>query len=101
MPVVDGSLVDLAALCERDVTKDEVNAAFQAAGAAGPLAGRLRYTTDPVVSTDVNRRLSLVRVRLRAHPSRGQARQSLRLVDNEWGYTARLVDLTRLVAHTS
>ncbi len=53
VPVVDGSLVDLAALCERDVTKDEVNAAFQAAGAAGPLAGRLRYTTDPVVSTDV------------------------------------------------
>ena len=53
VPVVDGSLVDLAVLLERDVTVDEVNSAFEAAGASGPLARRVRYTTDPVVSSDV------------------------------------------------
>jgi glyceraldehyde 3-phosphate dehydrogenase len=53
VPVVDGSLVDLAVLLDREVTVAEVNAAFEAAAASGPLAGRLRYTTDPVVSSDV------------------------------------------------
>jgi glyceraldehyde-3-phosphate dehydrogenase/erythrose-4-phosphate dehydrogenase len=46
-------VVDLAVLLECDVTVDEVNSAFEAAGASGPLAGRLRYTTQPVVSSDV------------------------------------------------
>lgn len=41
VPVVDGSLVDLTVILDRDVTVEEVNAAFQAAGANGPLAGRL------------------------------------------------------------
>jgi glyceraldehyde 3-phosphate dehydrogenase len=53
VPVVDGSLVDLAVLLERDVTAEMINAAFEVAGWKGPLVGRLRYTTDPIVSTDV------------------------------------------------
>ena len=65
----------------------------------GPLAGRLRYTTDPVVSTRRHRRL-----RPRACSTRALTQASGRLAkvfgwyDNEWGYTARLVELTRLVA---
>jgi len=101
VPAVDGSLVDLAALCERDVTKDEVNAAFQAAGAAGPLAGRLRYTTDPVVSTDVIGDSASCVFDSGLTQAAGRLVKVFGWYDNEWGHTARLVDLTRLVAHTS
>ena len=99
VPVVDGSLVDLAVLLDRQVTVAEVNAAFEAAGTTGSLAGRLRYTTDPVVSTDV------IGDSASCVFDSGLTQASGRLVkvfgwyDNEWGYTARLVDLTRLVAH--
>jgi glyceraldehyde 3-phosphate dehydrogenase (phosphorylating) len=97
VPVVNGSLVDLAALLDRDVTVAEVNDAFTAA-AAGSLNGILRYTTEPVVSTDVM-----------GDPAScildGSLTQvSERLVkvfgwyDNEWGYTCWLADVTRLVA---
>ena len=46
------SLTDLAAVLGRDVTAEQVNAAFEAA-ADGPMAGILRYSTDPLVSRDI------------------------------------------------
>jgi glyceraldehyde 3-phosphate dehydrogenase len=98
VPVVDGSLVDLVVLLDKEVTAAQVNAAFEVAAGSAPLAGRLRYTTDPIVSADViGDPASCV-----FDSSLTQA--SARLVkvfgwyDNEWGYTARLIDLTRLVA---
>lgn len=100
VPVVDGSLVDLAVLLERDVTVDEVNAAFEAAGAAGPLAGRLRYTTDPVVSSDVIGDSASCLFDSSLTQASGKFVKVFGWYDNEWGYTARLVDLTRLVAKT-
>ena len=50
VPVVDGSLVDLGVLLDREVTVEEINEAFAAAAAEGPLAGRLRYEDEPFVS---------------------------------------------------
>ncbi len=98
VPVVDGSLVDLGVLLERDVTVDEVNTAFEQAGASGPLAGRLRYTTDPVVSTDVIGDSASCVFDSSLTQTAGQFVKVYGWYDNEWGYTARLVDLTRLVA---
>jgi glyceraldehyde 3-phosphate dehydrogenase len=98
VPVVDGSLVDLAVLLDREVTVDEVNAAFEAAGASGPLAGRLRYTTDPVVSTDVIGDPSSCLFDSALTQASGRLVKVFGWYDNEWGYTARLVDLNRLVA---
>ena len=98
VPVVDGSLVDLAVLLERDVTAAEVNAAFEAAGATGPLAGRLRYTTDPVVSSDVIGDSASCVFDSELTWASGRFVKVFGWYDNEWGYTARLVDLTRLVA---
>jgi glyceraldehyde 3-phosphate dehydrogenase len=97
VPVVNGSLVDLAGLLDRDVTVAEVNDAF-AAAAKGSLAGILRYTTEPVVSTDViGDAASCI-----LDGSLTQVNERLVKVfgwyDNEWGYTCRLADLTRLVA---
>jgi glyceraldehyde 3-phosphate dehydrogenase len=100
VPVVDGSLVDLTAVLTRDADAAEINAAFEAAAESGPLAGRLRYSTEPIVSSDViGDPASCV-----FDAPLTQAAPGLVKVfgwyDNEWGYTARLVDVTRLVGHT-
>jgi glyceraldehyde 3-phosphate dehydrogenase len=98
VPVVDGSMVDLAALLDREVTAEEVNAAFETAGSAGPLAGRLRYTRDPVVSTDIIGDSASCVFDSQLTQASGRLVKVFGWYDNEWGYTARLVDLTRLVA---
>jgi glyceraldehyde 3-phosphate dehydrogenase len=96
VPVEDGSLTDLAVVLSRDVTAEEVNQAF-AAAAAGPLAGIVRYSTDPIVSRDViGEPASCV-----FDAPLTQASRTLVKVfgwyDNEWGYTCRLADLATLV----
>jgi glyceraldehyde 3-phosphate dehydrogenase len=98
VPVVDGSMVDLAALLDREAMADEVNAAFEAASSGGSLAGRLRYTTDPVVSTDVIGDSSSCVFDAQLTQASGRLVKVFGWYDNEWGYTARLVDLTRLVS---
>jgi glyceraldehyde 3-phosphate dehydrogenase (phosphorylating) len=101
VPVVDGSLVDLAVLLDRDVTAADVNAAFEAASSAGSLAGRLRYTTDPIVSTDVIGDSASCLFDSGLTQAAGRMTKVFGWYDNEWGYTARLVDLTHLVASSS
>jgi glyceraldehyde 3-phosphate dehydrogenase len=100
VPVPDGSITDLVVELGRDVTKDEVNAAFKAA-ADGPLKGVLYYTEDPVVSTDIvgspasctfDSSITMV--------SGGNQAKIFGWYDNEWGYSCRLADLTALVAST-
>jgi glyceraldehyde 3-phosphate dehydrogenase len=98
VPVVDGSLVDLAALLEVEVTVDGVNAAFQAAAQEGPLAGLLRYTTEPLVSTDVIGDAASCVFDSGLTQASGHFIKVFGWYDNEWGYTCRLADLTRLVA---
>jgi glyceraldehyde 3-phosphate dehydrogenase len=98
VPVIDGSLVDLAALLHTDVTVADVNAAFESSGASGPLAGRLRYTTEPIVSTDVIGDPASCVFDASLTQAAGRMVKVFGWYDNEWGYTARLVDLTRLVA---
>ena len=98
VPVVDGSLVDLAVLLDREVTAQEVNDAFAAASAEGPLAGRLRYTTEPMVSTDVIGDPASCVFDSGLTQASGRFVKVFGWYDNEWGYTCRLADLTRLVA---
>lgn len=86
-------------LLERDTTVTEVNAAFEAAGAAGPLAGKLRYTTDPVVSSDIIGDPASCVLDSALTQAAGRMVKAFGWYDNEWGYTARLVDLTRLVTN--
>jgi glyceraldehyde 3-phosphate dehydrogenase len=96
VPVEDGSLTDLTVALGYEATVEEVNSAF-AEAASGPLAGVLRYTTDPVVSRDIiGDPASCV-----FDASLTQADRNLVKVfgwyDNEWGYTCRLADLAALV----
>jgi glyceraldehyde 3-phosphate dehydrogenase len=97
VPVVDGSLVDLTVLVEQDVDVPTVNAAFATAAHAGPLAGRLRYSSDPLVSTDVIGDPASCVFDSKLTEASGRMVKVFGWYDNEWGYTARLVDLTRLV----
>src|SRR5438093_8766106 len=53
VPIPDGSVTDLVATLKRDVSVDDVNAAYHAAAERGPLAGKLVYTEDPIVSSDI------------------------------------------------
>jgi glyceraldehyde 3-phosphate dehydrogenase len=101
VPVVDGSLVDLAAIVEWDATVSKVNEAFADAAASGPLAGRLRYCTDPIVSTDVVGDPASCVFDSALTQVSGPLIKVFGWYDNEWGYTARLVDLTRLVGGKS
>ncbi|MFG3189381.1 type I glyceraldehyde-3-phosphate dehydrogenase [Streptomyces omiyaensis] len=98
VPVPTGSATDLVVTLDREVTKDEVNAAFKKAAEDGPLKGILFYTEDPIVSSDIvsdpasctfDSSLTMVQD--------GNSVKILGWYDNEWGYSNRLVDLTTFV----
>ena len=97
VPVPTGSITDLTVDLSREVTKEEVNAAFKKASEAGSLAPYLTYNTDEIVSADIvtdpascifDSKLTLVQ---------GDQVKVVGWYDNEWGYSNRLVDLVDLV----
>ncbi len=93
VPVPDGSITDLVATLSRDVTLEEVQEAFKAA-ADGPLEGILRYTEDPIVSSDiVGDPHSCIYDAAAAIVPGDNMVKVLGWYDNEWGYSSRLVDL--------
>jgi glyceraldehyde 3-phosphate dehydrogenase len=100
VPVPDGSVTDLVATLKREVTVDEVNAAYEAAARSGPLAGKLVYTEDPIVSTDIVGSPASCTFDALSTMTIGNVAKVLGWYDNEWGYSHRLVDLTALVAST-
>ncbi|MFI8345901.1 type I glyceraldehyde-3-phosphate dehydrogenase [Streptomyces sp. NPDC085596] len=98
VPVPTGSATDLVVELQREVTKDEVNAAFKKASEDGSLKGFLSYTEDEIVSSDIvgdpasctfDSSLTMVQD--------GNTVKILGWYDNEWGYSNRLVDLTSFV----
>jgi glyceraldehyde 3-phosphate dehydrogenase len=96
VPVEDGSLTDLTAVLGRDVTAAEINAAFEQA-AAGPMAGILHYSTDPLVSRDIIGDPASCVFDSGLTQAAGSLAKVFGWYDNEWGYTCRLADLTAIV----
>jgi glyceraldehyde 3-phosphate dehydrogenase len=96
VPVEDGSLTDLAVVLSQEVSADAVNEAF-AAAASGPLAGILRYSTDPIVSRDVIGDPASCVFDSALTQASGTLVKVFGWYDNEWGYTCRLADLATLV----
>jgi len=93
VPVLDGSVVDLVAVLEKPAKKDEINAAMKAA-AEGRLKGILEYTEDPIVSSDViGNPHSSVFDALSTMVIDSNMVKVIAWYDNEWGYSARVVDL--------
>jgi glyceraldehyde 3-phosphate dehydrogenase len=98
VPVPDGSVTDLVATVGREATVDEVNAAFEAAARSGSLAGKLVYTEDPIVSSDIVGSDASCTFDAKLTMAMGTTVKVIGWYDNEWGYSNRLVDLVQLVA---
>lgn len=98
VPTPNVSVVDLAAILERQTTAEEVNAAFEAA-AAGPLHGILAVEKAPLVSIDFrgNPNSSIVDAAY-TKVMDGDFVKVLAWYDNEWGYSKRCVDLLKYMA---
>lgn len=97
VPVVDGSLVDLAVLLDQEVTRDEVNAAFEEASRSPQLVDRLRYELEPIVSSDVVGQDASCVFDPALTQASGRVAKVFGWYDNEWGYVSRLAELVRLV----
>jgi glyceraldehyde 3-phosphate dehydrogenase len=95
-PVPTGSLVDLTFEAARETSVDEVNDALRSRADTGDLAGIMRYTEDPIVSTDIitDPFSSIVDGGLTAVID-GTLVKTVAWYDNEWGYSNRIVELVQ------
>jgi glyceraldehyde 3-phosphate dehydrogenase len=92
VPTPTGSLVDLVAVLKKTATKEEINAAMKKA-ADGPMKGILEYTEDPIVSVDVIHNPASSVFDAQSTMVNGNMIKVLSWYDNEWGYSARCLDL--------
>jgi glyceraldehyde 3-phosphate dehydrogenase len=97
VPIPTGSATDLTAEVGRETTAEEVNAAMKAA-AEGPLKGILKYTEDPIVSSDIVTDPHSCILDAGLTKVIGNQVKIVGWYDNEWGYSNRLVDIAALVA---
>ena len=97
-PVPTGSVTDLVAIVGRETDAAEVNAAYAAAAASGPLHGYLQYSQEEIVSSDIKGSPYSCIFDSGLTMAGGTLVKVFGWYDNEWGYSSRLVDLTALVA---
>jgi glyceraldehyde 3-phosphate dehydrogenase len=97
VPVITGSITDLTVTATKSASIEEINAAYKAAAAEGPLKGILKYTEDDIVSTDIvgDPHSSIFDAGLTNVI--GNQVKVASWYDNEWGYSNRLVDITEYV----
>ena len=102
VPIPTGSITDFTAVVKGSPSIEEVNAAYAAAAASGPLSTVRVYTADPIVSADIvgspasctfDSGLTMVQ----AIDDATSLVKVLGWYDNEWGYSNRLVDLVGIV----
>ena len=97
VPIPTGSATDLTVTVRKVGTVEEINAAYKAA-AEGELAGVLRYSDDPIVSSDIVTDPASCIYDAPLTKVIGNQVKVVGWYDNEWGYSNRLVDITELVA---
>lgn len=97
VPTPDVSIVDFAALVEKSTTVEEVNETFKKA-AQGELKGYLRYIEEPLVSSDfIGDTHSAIFDSSLTQVAEGNLVKVFAWYDNEWGYSARVVDLIEYI----
>ena len=102
VPTPNVSIVDFAAEVEKSTTKDEVNAAFKKAAAAGGLSKYLAFVDQPLVSKDFNGDAhSCSFDSLSTDVMEGTLVKVFGWYDNEWGYSNRVVDLAAYISKKS
>ena len=98
VPVLTGSITDLTVTVGRDATVEEIDGAYRAAAAEGPLAGVLVYNADPIVSSDIVGNPASCIYDAPLTTVVGRTVKVLGWYDNEWGFTNRLLDTAELIA---
>ena len=98
VPVPDGSVTDLVATLQREATIEEINEAFRKAAASGDLEGKLVYTEDPIVSSDIVGSPASCTFDAESTMVMGNVAKIIGWYDNEWGYSNRCVDLLMYMA---
>jgi glyceraldehyde 3-phosphate dehydrogenase len=97
-PVITGSVVDLVCEVSQPTSKEDLNEAFAGKADSGPMEGILRYSEDPLVSTDI---IGSSYSSIFDAPLTMVIDEKLVKVvawyDNEWGYSNRVVDLAQRV----
>ena len=97
VPVPVGSLVELNTEVAREVTRDRVLEAYRAA-AAGPLAGVLEYSDEPLVSSDIIGNPASAVFDSALTRVQGRHVKVVAWYDNEWGFSNRVIDTLQLLA---
>ena len=96
VPTITGSITDLTFTTNREVTKEEVNAALKAA-AEGLMKGIIKYSEDPIVSKDIEGEGISTIFDAPLTKVIGNQVKVIAWYDNEYGYVARLVMFTNKV----
>ena len=96
VPVPTGSVTDLTVTLSREASVEEINDAYKAAS-DGALKGILRYTDEPIVSSDIVTDPASCIFDSGLTRVMGNEVKVVGWYDNEWGYSNRLVDLTKLI----
>jgi glyceraldehyde 3-phosphate dehydrogenase len=97
VPTPDGSITDLVATLKKEVTVEEINAAFKKA-AESSLKGILEYTEDPIVSADIVGNSHSNIFDALSTMANGNLVKVVGWYDNEFGYSCRVVDLMKMVS---
>ncbi|AQU69919.1 type I glyceraldehyde-3-phosphate dehydrogenase [Streptomyces niveus] len=97
VPVPVGSIVELNTTVARDVSRDDVLAAYRTA-AEGPLAGILEYSDDALVSSDITGNPASAIFDSALTRVDGRHIKVVAWYDNEWGFSNRLIDTLELLA---
>ena len=97
VPVPDGSLTDITCYVKRQVTIEEINAAFQQASEK-ELKGILAYTNDPIVSVDIIGNTNSCLFDAQLTSVIGKMVKVVGWYDNEIGYSSRIIDLIILTS---
>ncbi|MBO0895581.1 type I glyceraldehyde-3-phosphate dehydrogenase [Arthrobacter sunyaminii] len=97
VPVPTGSVTDLTVTLAKETSVEQINEAYKAAS-DGALNGYLRYTDEPLVSSDIVTDPASCIFDSGLTRVMGNEVKVVGWYDNEWGYSCRMVDLTKLVA---
>ncbi|HTP80955.1 MAG TPA: type I glyceraldehyde-3-phosphate dehydrogenase [Bacteroidota bacterium] len=97
VPTPDGSITDFTAELGRDVTKEEINAAFKKAAETN-LKGILEYSEDDLVLRDIVGNAHSCIIDSKLTMAMGSMVKVFGWYDNEWGYSNRVVDLIKKIA---
>ncbi len=99
-PVPTGSIVDLVCRLGRETSAEEINGLYRSKADTGELEGIMRYSDEPLVSTDIQHSSYSCIVDSGLTMANGSMVKVFGWYDNEWGYSCRLVDLVAKVAAT-